>query len=173
MSKKAEESTTPEAPNRAIYFIIAAAIISIFAVFLVIATSSYQVETTSIIGNLENVVLEYRLLNSPECFAYQDKTTKRVYPHVIDAEKFTNERALECIHTYSGLCFEAILDPDGKLVSMMTDIGYENFAFSNAIRVGNLKYGGRDIKVNIWPITLKDKGNEMQSFMVIRTSSGC
>lgn len=152
-SKKAQE--LPSTPDYTIYFMIAAAIIAIFALFLVIITSVYQVETTTILGNLESSVMEFRLLNSPECFAYQDKVTKRIYSHTIDLEKFNQERVMKCIGLQSSVCFKAeLLGSIAKSVSW----NYRK---------------PQEVRVTIWPVTVKSKDIEKSALMAISTSKKC
>ncbi|MFC1731643.1 hypothetical protein ACFL6I_15105 [candidate division KSB1 bacterium] len=155
-NKKAQ--SLPEEPNYAIYFMIAAAIIAMFAIFLVIATSTYQVETTSILGGLESSVLEFKLLNSPECFVYQDKITKRVYSHVIDLEKFTDETVSKCINPWSKVCFSAELNIDDKTIRTVKNSRY---------------IAPKEVKVSIWPVKIRSKDDEKSGFMHIKTSKQC
>lgn len=158
-SRRAEEvEETPEAPNYSIYFMIAGAIIALFAVFLVIATSTYQVEVTSILGNLESTVMEFRILNSPDCFIYQDPVTKRAYPHVIDLERFTEESVMRCISPSSVVCFECELEVGGNVVGTVES---QNYRFP------------QDIKVTLWPVKVRIKDGERQGFMRISTSKTC
>ena len=152
-NKKAQE--LPGTPEYTIYFMIAAAIIAIFALFLVIITSVYQVETTTILGNLESAVMEFRLLNSPECFAYQDKTTKRIYAHTIDLEKFNQEQIPKCIGLQSSVCFKTeLLGSIAKSVSW----NYRR---------------PEEIKVSVWPVMVKGKDTEKSALMAISTSKRC
>lgn len=155
-SKKAQ--TMPQEPTYAIYFMIAAALLAMGAIFLVVFTSSYQVETTSILGELESIVMEFRLLNSPECFVYQDLTTKRIFPHVIDLVKFTDERISECISPVSGICFKAELKSNNKIIKSVKSQNYQ---------------APHDIKVSAWPVIIKGNGLEKSGFIIISTSRSC
>lgn len=155
-SKKAQN--LPQEPVYTIYFMIAAALIALGAVFLVVFTSSYQVETTSILGDLESIVLEFRLLNSPECFVYQDKITKRIYSHTIDLEKFTQERVSKCISPVSSVCFKAELKAGENVIKSLQSPNYK---------------APEKVEVSIWPVKIKSQDQEKSGFMVISTSKKC
>jgi len=158
-SKRGEgEERTQEAPNYSIYFLIVAIIVPLFAIFLVIATSSYSVETTSILGNLESAVVGFRILNSPECFVYQDEATKRTYPHTIELKKCTPERLEACMGNMSGVCFKSQIKVGGEVMKELQSRNYRRPS---------------EIKVSVWPIKAKDEGEERQGFMIISTSKQC
>ncbi|MFO8016668.1 MAG: hypothetical protein R6U32_06185 [Candidatus Woesearchaeota archaeon] len=153
-SKKAEG---PGAPNYAIYFIISGVIIALFAVFLVIATSAYHVETTSILGGLQSTVAEFRLLNSPECFVHQDDDTERIYSHIIDMEKFDEERLEGCMGEGSPVCIKVDLEYDDEATSLETP-NYKN---------------PEEIKVSRWPVVVKEDDELKRGEMRISTSKKC
>lgn len=159
LSKRAEESDeTPEASNYAVYYAIAIVIISLYAVFLVIATSAYQVETTSILGNLESAVMEYRILNSPECFVYQDEVTKRIFPHTIELDKFTKENVERCIGPMSKICFKSDLWVGSSLIISLQSTNY---------------VAPKEIEVSMWPIIVKGRSEEKTGIMTLSTSNLC
>jgi hypothetical protein len=71
-----------------------------------LSTIPYNVETTALVN---------RFLNSEDCFAYQDSETGRVYPGIIDIEKFNEERIGKCYYTknYNLKSFKMTLKTEG------------------------------------------------------------
>lgn len=125
-SKKAE--TMPLEAEYTLYFIIAAMIIGLFATILTIAVSNYKTSTSIITDNLRTTIAEYRLLNSPECFAHEDKALKRIYPSTIDIGKFTQERLDSCMGQLGyGICFNLELKKmDGSSIKNIKTKNYKS-----------------------------------------------
>ena len=88
-----------EVARKTIYWMIAGflIVVIIFAFALMIAT--YKNRLTYVPPQLKADFIALRFTNIPECFAYQDLITKRVYPGVIDINKFDETRLFKCYHT--------------------------------------------------------------------------
>jgi hypothetical protein len=69
----------------------------LFGLFLVINT--YTNKQAEISPRLQSEIIALRFANIPECFAFEDKNTGRVYPGLINLEKFNNEQLSKCYHT--------------------------------------------------------------------------
>ena len=81
------------------YFIICLFFLTFsFLIFGFIIKSQLS-STTTFPDNLETTILINRFLNSPECFAYQDKEIDRTYLGVIDLEKFNKKNLEKCYFT--------------------------------------------------------------------------
>jgi len=108
--------------KKPIYFIIVA-----FFLFIVFILFSYLIlgnisSTITFPENIETTVLINRFLNSPECFAYQDEETGRIYTGIIDLDKFSNENLNECYSAdeYSPRAFMMDLNNDDYQKSVLT-----------------------------------------------------
>lgn len=64
-----------------------------------------------------NVITQHRLFYSPDCFAYEDPITHRVYPGIVDKTKFTEERLQSCFATGDARnypCFKLEIVAEGQ-----------------------------------------------------------
>lgn len=73
-------------------------IIAVILVYLYII-GTYESQLTYVPPKLKAEFISLRFVNIGECFAYQDKETGRIYPGVLDLEKFTKEQLYSCYHT--------------------------------------------------------------------------
>ena len=94
-SKKAEDSG-----RKMLFYVIFSFLAAIVFMAIVYISSSNGAEIASIPSGVENYFITQRFVASPLCFALQDAETKRVYPWVIDSEKFSEENLNRC---YSAL----------------------------------------------------------------------
>jgi len=88
MNKKAQF----EVARKSIYWMIAGFVITLVVIGFVLIIVNYRNALTEFPPELNAEFISLRFTNIPECFAYQDAETKRVYPGIIDLEKFTTER---------------------------------------------------------------------------------
>lgn len=97
MNKKAQDifDVTKKSVFWMFMGLIIAMIILTFAYFLV----NYQGDITEIPPELQAEFIMLRFTENADCFAYQDEFTGRVYPGVIDLDKFTKERLDSCYST--------------------------------------------------------------------------
>lgn len=85
--------------RKSIYWMIAS-IVSIIAIFaLVFIFTIHQGKLISQPPELEAELIALRFVNNPDCFAYQDPITSRVYTGTIDLEKYTQENLDKCYYT--------------------------------------------------------------------------
>ena len=87
---------------------------------------SYENQLTYVPARLRAELISERFVNIPECFAYQDLETGRVYSGVLDVSKFTKEQLYSCYHTekekgYNDFNFRL------KLASQEKDIFTNNY----------------------------------------------
>jgi hypothetical protein len=160
-SKRGESASTESAPEYVLYFMAGTVIVGLFAVFLVIATSSYQSSTTTVIGNLKYTIVQYRLMHSAECFAYQDPGTKRVYTMMIDLDKFTDEQMEKCMKGLetNSLCLDLELkETNGKTIGEISTI---NYVFPD------------NVAVDEWVINIFDQGKIRTAMLTINQGDPC
>lgn len=86
--------------RKSIFWMIAAFLIAIVTITFTSVLIRYDNNATFLPTEMKAESIAVRFTNIPECFAYQDPTTKRVYPNVIDSSKFTVEHLEQsCYHT--------------------------------------------------------------------------
>lgn len=78
--------------------------VMMFAVTILVFTfvfllNSYERGLTAVPGKLEAELISLRFANNPECFAYQDKETKRIFSGIIDLAKFNEQQMSVCYKT--------------------------------------------------------------------------
>jgi len=82
----------PPATSKVVAYIVFGFIFSGFCILLFFIISKETISIADIPKGLEEYVFIQRFLSSQDCFAYQDKETLRIYPGIIDLEKFKQER---------------------------------------------------------------------------------
>ncbi len=97
MNKKAQQ----EIAVKSLFFplIIFVIIIVIMAFFWMIA--NYTGKLAEIPPELKAELISLRFTNTPECFAYENVEVGRVYPGIIDLDKFNQEQLNNCYLTES------------------------------------------------------------------------
>lgn len=93
--------------RKTIFWTLAGVVITIVVFAFVLGISGYLNKLTYVPEKLRAEFISLRFANIPECFAYQDPETGRVYPGIIDLSKFTNDQMnLSCYHTESEKGYE-------------------------------------------------------------------
>lgn len=85
--------------RKTIFWTLAGVVITIVVFAFVLGISGYLNKLTYVPEKLRAEFISLRFANIPECFAYQDPDTGRVYPGVLDLSKFTNEQMDNCYKT--------------------------------------------------------------------------
>ena len=80
-----------EATNFMLYLIPMILLVVIAAAVFTYMISTLNVEVTYEPSNLHDNIVMKRFYMSPDCLAYEDPYTGRVYPGVIDAYKFKQD----------------------------------------------------------------------------------
>lgn len=91
-NKKASENWVPTDMPFLIIFVI---VLGISLAILLIIMNILILRSTLIPKNVEEFILIERFYNSPNCFAYQDENSWRVYSKLIDLEKFRNKEIMQ------------------------------------------------------------------------------
>ena len=92
--------------RKTIFWMIAGLVITIVLFAFVAIITSYTRGLTQINSQMNAEFLVGRLVGAPECFAYQDAETHRVYPNVLDIRKLTKEVLDQCYITLSDQGFK-------------------------------------------------------------------
>jgi hypothetical protein len=95
MNKKAQF----EIARKSIYWMIAGFMIVIIILAFAIQIAGYRSKLTRVPLEMKAEFVSMRFTNIPECLAYMDSDTGRVYPGIIEIGKFTNEQINKCYLT--------------------------------------------------------------------------
>jgi hypothetical protein len=82
--------------KKPVYFIIVVLFLSVSFLLFSFAISSNISTSNKIPENVRLTVMVNRFLNSPECLAYMDDETGRVYPGIVDLSNFDNKHMVNC-----------------------------------------------------------------------------
>ena len=81
------------------YILIISVLLAVLFLYLTWSFFKYDTHLTRISPQIESTILSSRFINSPNCFAYQDPITERVYPGLIDLDRFNNKIIQECYYS--------------------------------------------------------------------------
>lgn len=95
-SKKATENWTPDTLPFWMFFVIALSFTVLFFVWII---TPFVAEAAVVPEGVKGTILAQRFVNSPNCFAYLDEDSERVYQKTVDWEKFTEENMKKCYQT--------------------------------------------------------------------------
>ncbi|HLC99065.1 MAG TPA: hypothetical protein VJC00_03600 [Candidatus Nanoarchaeia archaeon] len=119
--------------------VILSIVIPLIAMVFAMFVTGYQFQENSFLGDSENTVIRSRFFDSPQCFAYSDETTGRVYPGIIDTAKFSQKRMDACYdvpENYISGCFRIEL----KNIDTSQSIGtVESKNFGRCLVSGSVK----------------------------------
>ena len=79
-----------------IYWMLAGVVISSVVLFFAFFVAGYENDVVAVPFKLQAAMTALRFANIPECFAYQDLETKRVYPGSIDIVNFNEKQLKQC-----------------------------------------------------------------------------
>jgi len=94
MDKKGEDFSFSIA-RKQIFFLIIGFVMTIVIIGATMMMVSYKNRLTATPEDLEAELVILRFFNNPECFAYQDQDSGRVYVNTIDLEKFQEQGRIE------------------------------------------------------------------------------
>ncbi|MFH0701879.1 MAG: hypothetical protein V2A62_05600 [Candidatus Woesearchaeota archaeon] len=104
MNKKGETGDSAyDVARKSVYWMIAGVMLTMAVLLYVYFLSGMNARLTYVPEKLRAEVISLRFANLPECFAYQDPDTGRVYPGVIDTTKFNFENTNNCYKTDDNL----------------------------------------------------------------------
>lgn len=87
--------------RKTVYYIIALFVLAFMVIYMNNIIKSGNQKDVSLLGNASGNLLIAELAASPNCFAYMDDDLNRVYPGMIDMDRF-NEIPLNCAKYYPG-----------------------------------------------------------------------
>src|SRR3989344_1588865 len=123
----------PPITSKVIAYIIFGFIFVAFCLLLLYIITVEITNVAEIPGGLESYIFIQRFLNSPDCFAYQEKDTLRIYPGIIDLERFAQENLDKCYKIESYM-----YAPGFKLTINDKTIQSSNFEFSKQKTARNI-----------------------------------
>lgn len=82
--------------RKMIYWTVAMIVITMVVLASAMIMSSYGAKLKEVLPDLRAELISLRFVNTPECFAYQDLGTGRVFPGMIDLSKFNEETLNRC-----------------------------------------------------------------------------
>ncbi len=88
-----------EFTKEAVHLLIALFLIGLILGAFVALEVKMEARFTNVDPEMKAEFVTLRFANIPECFAYEDPVTGRVYPGVVDIEKFTEGQLFDCYHT--------------------------------------------------------------------------
>ncbi len=93
------EDSVFELARKQIYWMIVGVLITVTILAFALMMSGYQRKLVDVPQELRAELISLRFVNAPECFTYQDPVTGRIFPGVIEVNKFTQERLDKCYRT--------------------------------------------------------------------------
>jgi len=117
--------------SKTIYWMIASVMIAVILLAFSLILVKYKNNLTYVSPKLEASLIAMRFTNIPECFAYEDPETDRVYPGIIDLSKFNPEQMEKCYKTSSAKEINFKLRLENKGIEVITDKYYNNPAQNN------------------------------------------
>ncbi len=131
-----------ELGRKEIYWMIAGFVIAILMLAFVIIVVGYQGKLTAVPAEIKAQLVSLRFFTNPDCFAYQDPITKRVFPYTIDLSKFTEKQMESCYQTdkdkgYQNLNFKVTIDYGGMSVKTNNYYQISQFSQEYAVRIWN------------------------------------
>ncbi|MBI2666427.1 hypothetical protein HYX13_02330 [Candidatus Woesearchaeota archaeon] len=82
--------------TKSIYWMIAGFVILMLILVFTVLMINYKSKLLHVPEEQQAQFISLRFMNIPECFAYGDSRSERVYPGVIDLSKFTQEQMKRC-----------------------------------------------------------------------------
>ncbi len=127
-----------ELGRKEIYWILAGFVIAVLMLAFVIIVGGYQGRLMAVPSGIKAQFVTLRFFTNPDCFAYQDPITKRVFPYTIDLSKFTEKQMTGCYQTdkekgYRDFNFKVTIDYGG--MSVQTNNYYQVSQFSQEYAV--------------------------------------
>jgi len=81
--------------RKTIYWMIAGFVMAMVMIAYVMIIGGYKARLTEVPNEIKSEFIALRFVNNPDCFAYQDPVTKRVFPFSIDVTKFKEEKRID------------------------------------------------------------------------------
>ena len=85
--------------RKSIFWMIAAALIALMVMGLVFLIADFRGSITDVPGATKANLIALRFTTIPDCFAYQDEKTGRVYVGTVDEAKWNTEQLNRCYST--------------------------------------------------------------------------
>ncbi len=137
-----------EVARKTIYWMMAGVVITIVVVSFAMIMASYKSKLNYVPEKVRAELLSLRFVSTPECFTYQDEITERIYPRIIDLNKFNKETLFRCYHTetekgYKDYNFRLYLVGENKTLKTNNYFYKDDFTLFKKVIV---KKGGELVK---------------------------
>lgn len=153
MNKKGVYSLRKVVFFAAVLFVV----VFILLAFYLLVTG-YEAKLVHVPIQLKAEMVSLRFVNIPECFAYQDEGTKRIYPGVVELSKFNEEQMAGCYVTETekgnrDLNFRLLLHGSGREVQTNNYFNKDDFTLKKKVVVRE----GSDLKEDLLLIFVQVK----------------
>ena len=124
-----------------------------FSIFVIILPTmeEYYVMTKFSIEHLESDILSSRIVDAPECLAYEDGLG-RVHPGVIDISKFTEDQIKKCLDLKDGV-YVRFEDITGQPIKNSIGKRHDNY-INNTFLVRYTEDSGTTFKTGVMEVAL-------------------
>lgn len=110
MKKLLKSKKATEAGRKTIFYIIFGITAAVFFLVLSMILTSWTSDVSKMSPEIEKYLIIQRFLTSNICFTYQDEDTGRIYPYIIDWEKFSDETLNNCYSSPDKYAFRITLE---------------------------------------------------------------
>ena len=119
--------------SKAIKYAIAIILVGVTGALFSLAIANNEAVGSTPNPTIVSVISQHRLFYSPDCFAYEDPITHRVYPGIVDKNKFTEERLHSCYQTENVHlpCFSITIEADSETLGPIYSQNYAGCAIRN------------------------------------------
>lgn len=141
MNKKGETGEGAYAvTHKSVYWMVAGAMLIVAVFVYVYFLSGMNARLVYVPEKMRAEAISLRFANIPECFAYQDLETGRVYPGVIDLAKFNQQTMDDCYKTeeekgYEEYNFRLLLKNKGAEVSTNNYFHGDEFTLNRKVLI--------------------------------------
>lgn len=98
-NKKGESANDANLPEMVLYYMVAGMLLAIFILGFASIVTGWQTQVAHYPEEFKGESIAMRFTQNPDCFAYEDAASGRVYQGVIDLSKFTEKQLNSCYFT--------------------------------------------------------------------------
>lgn len=97
--KKSKENRKGQVLMESVFMLVAMVVFVGLFLWLGFVFVTYSNRATAVPSQLQAELVSLRFTNNPDCFAYVDENTGRIYSGIIDLNKFNEEKMNSCYKT--------------------------------------------------------------------------
>lgn len=123
------------AASKAIKYAIAVILVGVTGALFSLAIANNESVGSTPNPTIVSIIAQHRLFYSPDCFAYEDPITHRVYPGIVDRTKFTEQRLRSCYQTENVHlpCFSITIEAGSETIGPIHTQNYGGCAVRSTI----------------------------------------